>query len=300
MKFGIPNAVSSRAGIQMLRVQKHSPSILFVAGVVGVGATVVLACRATLKLDDVLTDAEKDIQNAKYALGLNREDYTERQYKKDMAVIYTKHAVQIGKLYAPSVVVGSLSIAALTGSHNILTRRNAGLTAAYAASEKALREYRERVSSELGIEKEREIYHGAETKTITVEDTNGPKKVKTKMVGDTLSPYAVLWGKTTSNDWKQDPVSNHFFLRSQQSWLNDQLYAHGYVTLNDVKKALGLPTDAMGQQVGWVKNNPKGDGVIDFGCWNGENPIGFCDFFIGDEQHIWLDFNVDGNILDLI
>lgn len=297
MKF-IPAKVSSSVGRQVLIAQKHSPRVLFVAGVIGVGATVVLACRATLKLDEVLTDAEKDIQNAKMALELKRSDYTSRQYNKDMAVIYTKHAVQIGKLYAPAVIVGAFSIASLTGSHNILTQRNAGLTAAYAASEKALREYRERVSSELGIDKEREIYHGAVKKTVTVEDTNGPKKEKHTVVGDSLSPYAVLWGRTTTNDWKQDPASNHYFLRMKQAWLNDQLYAKGYVSLNDVYDELGLPRTKAGQIVGWVKGN--GDSFIDFGCWSGENPLAFHDFFIGDEDHIWLDFNVDGNVLDLI
>ena len=48
----IKNVVTSKVGRQLLVAQKHSPAVLFAAGVVGVVGTVVLASRATLKLNE--------------------------------------------------------------------------------------------------------------------------------------------------------------------------------------------------------------------------------------------------------
>ena len=56
--------------------------------------------------------------------------------------------------------MGGLSIAALTRSHNILTKRNAALTAAYGALEKGFSEYRARVVEKYGEEEDRDFRYG--------------------------------------------------------------------------------------------------------------------------------------------
>jgi hypothetical protein len=87
-------------------------------------------------------------------------------------------------------------------------------------------------------------------------------------------------------------------LRGQQQYANDLLHARGYVFLNDVYDMLGIDRTKEGQIVGWVynKNNEVGDNFVDFGILetNRETEDG------SYEPAILLDFNVDGNILDLI
>ena len=61
----IKTVITSKLGRQVLTVQKHSPALLFGAGVVGIVGTVVLASRATLKLEEVLEKAQKDLSQAK-------------------------------------------------------------------------------------------------------------------------------------------------------------------------------------------------------------------------------------------
>ena len=41
------------------KVQKHSPEILMGAGIVGAVTSAVMACKATLKLDDVLAESNR-------------------------------------------------------------------------------------------------------------------------------------------------------------------------------------------------------------------------------------------------
>lgn len=298
MKLRIPTAITTRTARQVFLLKKNSPSILFVGGVVGVGATVYLACRATLQLEDHLTDAEKDIQSAHETLKASR---TSVQYRRDMTAIYITHAARIAKLYAPAATVGVASICALTGSHNILSKRNAGLTAAYAATEKAFREYRDRVVEEYGEEKERELRLGSKEKILVSEDENGVKKevVTVHDLPGDYSKYARLWGRDTADCWSTESFINHITLQQKQRYLNDMLRVRGFVFLNEVYKELGLEQTPAGQIVGWMWKG-DGDGFIDFGCWDKQYSDKFADFVLGREDHILLDFNVDGPIWELI
>ena len=91
------------------------------------------------------------------------------------------------------------------------------------------------------------------------------------------------------------------FLRHQQNYANDILKNRGYLFLNEVYDMLGFPRTKYGQIVGWVydEKNSNGDNFVDFGIYDKDNPEKR-KFVNGYETAIWLDFNVDGNILDLI
>lgn len=292
----VTKLISSKAGRQILTVQKHSPKILFAVGVVGIGATVFLACRATLKVEPVLTELEEVADKTEMQLKTSVE-YTEKDRQRDLVKAYTKCVVKIAGLYAPAVAVGVVSIGALTGSHVILTRRNAGLTAAYAVLDKAFKGYRDRVSAELGPEKEREFWLGAEDHEFIEETKEGPV-VKREKRATGMSPYSVVFDETNRN-WEPAPNANLVFIRSQQNYMNDILRSRGHVLLNDVYDALGFPRTAAGCVVGWVYNKDTGDNYIDFGIADDHNRGGM-DFIMGNERNVWIDPNVDGVIYELI
>lgn len=289
----ISSTVASKLARPMLKAQKHSPTLLFGAGVVGVVTTVVLASRATLKLEEVLEETKKNLSTAE---NLEHPDYSEADRKKDVTLVYTKSVLKVAKLYAPAVVIGAASIAALTGSHVILNRRNVGLTAAYATLERGFNEYRKRISDELGEEKERELRYGSLTREVVEETDEGPV-VKTVPVGD-RSIYARLFDRYTSREWQDGPGYNQMYIQCQQQYANDRLNAYGHLFLNEVYDMLGLPRTPEGQVVGWVKGS-NGDGYVDFGIFDG-NAHDSLRFISGDEKSIWLDFNVDGVVYDKI
>lgn len=64
---------------------------------------------------------------------------------------------------------------------------------------------------------------------------------------------------------------------------------------------LGIPRTQAGQIVGWIydEKNPIGDNFVDFGIYDMHKEANR-DFVNGYEKVILLDFNVDGNILDMI
>jgi hypothetical protein len=280
----IPNAVSRQVFKSVLLLKKNSPSIMFVGGIAGVVGSTVMACKATLKLPEALNNMEEELTMVKYD--------TDHPDSKDIAYVYAKNVAHIGKLYAPAIIVGGISISALTGSHITLNRRNASLTAAYAAVSKAYDEYRERVKEKFGEDDEKHIYHAISKEKQKSE--NG--KDETVLVADPnkWSPYARFFDEC-STSWQKNAELNRLFVQCQQNYANQLLQARGHVFLNEIYDMLGLERSKAGQVVGWVISE-DGDNYIDFGLFEARSNL----FVNGWERSVLLDFNVDGVIYDKI
>jgi len=291
MKF-IPNALSNKLGRQMLKAEAGSPKILFVAGVASMVGSTVLACRSTLHLEEVLEKTQSDLHTANT---LEHRDYSDQDRQKDKTIIYTRAAVDVAKLYAPSLILGVAGITMLTKSHNILQERNAALTAAYVALDKGFKEYRSRVIEKYGSQEDQEFRYGAEKVQLQDAETGRKKTVVVAAKGEP-SIYARFFDELAT-EWQREPEYNLYYLRCQQSYFNDLLHARGHVFLNEVYKALGIPHSSAGSVVGWVRGN--GDDYIDFGMYDETNEKAR-EFVNGHEGAILLDFNVDGVIYDLI
>lgn len=294
----VRNVVTSKVGRQILIAQKHSPVLLFGAGVVGVVTAAVLASRATLKLEETLDDIHKDLANAGVLNEKNPSLYPDNDYLRDKTIIYTRAVGRVVKLYAPAVAVGGLSIAALTGSHIILNRRNIALTAAYAAIEKGFRQYRDRVVKEFGEDKDREYRYGLVDKEIVEETETGPVTRVVKGVPNKDGSIYARFFDESSSSWNKIPSYNQLFLQCQQNYANDLLRSRGHLFLNEVYDMLGLERSKEGAVVGWVLDG-NGDDFVDFGVFRGDEFMGQ-QFVNGAERSVLLDFNVDGVIYDKI
>lgn len=290
------------------KVEKHSPEILLGVGVVGVVATTVTACKATMKLNDILDECAETREKIKeVAENPNYEDrYTEEDAQKDLTINYVQTGVKIAKLYAPSVALGVFSVGCLLGSHNVMQKRNAALSAAYLTVDKSFKEYKQRVIDRVGEEVEKEIRYGIKAEEIetTVQNEDGTETTVTETV-KTMDPtlysdYARFFDEA-SPYWQKDPEYNMVFLKAQQQYANDLLRAKGRLFLNDVYEMLGIDKTKAGQIVGWVydEENPNGDNFVDFGIYDMSKERVRA-FVNGYEANILLDFNVDGNIWDLM
>lgn len=300
-KFNMANVTRAinKAGFKL---KKHSPEILIVAGVVGVVTSAVMACKATMKLNDTLTDTKEKVED----FHADEANYTEEEGKKTLTLIYSKAALDIAKLYGPSVVLGGLSITAILTSNNILRKRNIALAAAYTAVDKSFKEYRGRVIERFGKELDRELKYNIKAKEVeeTVVSEDGTEVVEKKTIEladpNTYSPYAKFYDDGCSG-WTKDSEANLMFLRMQQDAATKRLKQQGWLLLNDVYDMLGIPRTKDGMVIGWVydEKHPVGDNFVDFGIYDA-NRASNRDFVNGYERTILLDFNVDGNIYDLM
>lgn len=303
----ITNGIQRFAGNKALVIQKHSPEILTAVGVVGFGATIVTACKATLKVDDILTEHTVQIEkiNAVSENPQLKDKYSEQDALKDKTIVYIQTGVKIVRNYLPSITLGALSIGCLLGANHILSKRNVALMGMYKACEQSFLNYRERVKEELGADKDEQFFYGIKEEQVekTVTDKNGKEKTVTETITKTdpkaHSQYARFFDECNPN-WQKNAEYNKMFLLQVQSMMNERLQRVGHVFLNEVYEALGFEHSSAGALVGWVYDEMESkDNFIDFGIFDN------CDnikrqFINGWEKSILLDFNVDGVIYDLI
>lgn len=299
----LKNNMTRAFGKAGLKFKKHSPEILAVVGTIGVVTSAVMACKATLKVNEVLDQSKKDLETIKesheHGATPHGIPYSEEDYKKDLTIAYTQTGVKYVKLYGPAVAVGVASLACLLGSNHILRKRNVALAAAYTAVDKSFKAYRSRVVDRFGKELDRELRYNIKAKEVEeiITDENGEEKiVKTTVEMPEFSDhseYARCFDETCLG-WTRDAEYNLMFVKQIQNWANDRLESKSYVFLNEVYEMLGMQKTRAGQEVGWVKDG-NGDGYIDFGIFD-LNDKQKRRFVNGYEKSIWLDFNVDGPI----
>ena len=309
-KTELMNNVSRSINRMRFKLKKHSPEILAVTGTIGVVTSAVMACKATTKLGTILEKTKTDMEVIRTAMEhpeyLEPEKYTEDDGKNDIRILYAKTGLNIIKLYAPSVILGGLSITAMLTSNNILRKRNIALAAAYTAVDKGFKEYRSRVVERFGEEMDRELRYNLKSKEIeeTVVDEKGKEKTVKKTVNvvdpSTYSVYARFYDDGC-NGWTKNPEDNLYFLKCQENYANDLLKTRGHLFLNEVYDMLGIPRTQAGQIVGWVydEKNPVGDNFVDFGILDLYDEKKR-EFVNGYERTILLDFNVDGEIFKIL
>ena len=290
--------------------KKHSPEILIVAGVAGTVASAVMACIATTKINGILDRTKEDVEQIHAAeKTLSEEVYAENDRKKELTMVYVQTGMRFAKLYAPSIILGTLSITSILASNNILRKRNVALAAAYTVVDRGFKEYRSRVAERFGEEIDKELKYDIKTKkfeeTLVDDESGKEKKVKTTVNianPNEHSDYARFFDEV-SEYWQKDSEYNLFFLRAEQNYANDRLKARGYLFLNEVYERLGIPQTKAGQIVGWIYNpddpDYKGDNYVDFGIYEIDRERKRA-FVNGYERSILLDFNVDGPILDSV
>ena len=312
MKTELVNKVTRSLHKVGFKFKKHSPEILVVTGVIGIVTSTVMACKATTKVNDIVTESKKTIDKIHDCVGKglhasDGEEYTQEVANKDLYIVYVQTAWKFVKLYGPSVLLGAASIGCMVGSNRILRKRNVALAAALTTVEKSFKDYRGRVIDRFGKDLDRELRFGIKAKEIKekVIDENGNETTVTKTV-EVVDPntahslYSIVFCEGNAG-WTKNAELNKVFLIQQQNWANDKLRLRGYLTLNEVYEMVGAPTTAYGQIAGWVytEDSSIGDNFVDFGIFDVTNEKA-CDFVNGRERSIILDFNCIGNILDYI
>ena len=309
MNNEVANKVSRGFGKFKLTLQKHAPEIFVISGVIGVTVAAVMACKATTKATKIVEKAKEDVSAINYCAEHPeqlKEEYTKEDRRKDLTIVYANTGLQLAKVYGPALAVGGLSIASILTGSNILRKRNLALGAAYTAVDSSFRDYRNRVIERFGKDMDTELKYNIKSQEVeeTVVDEKGKSKTVKKTVqtvdGNTLSGYTFCFD-CGCPDWQKDAEHNKWFLIQQQNWANEKLKSQGYLFLNDVLEMVGIPKCKAGQIVGWLykPEDPTRDGFVDFGLLDIKDETKRR-FINGDERSVWLTFNVDGPIFDLI
>ena len=201
-------------------IEKHSPEILLVTGIVSVVATAVLAARGATKAADILAKKE--------------EEKGEDLDKKEVVKVYAE-------CYGPAIATGVVAIGSMIGAHAINTNRIASLANAYALAEGSYKIYQQKVKETIGEKKEGDI------KDEIIKDRIKEHPVNEKDVivvgnGDVLC-YDSLSGRYFRSSMNK--------IQRAVNSVNEVMKSENYISLNEFYDALGLPPIDLGNMLGW-------------------------------------------------
>lgn len=204
-------------------VTDNSPAILTAIGAAGLITTAYLTGKATFKAAEIIKAAEKTPLTP--SLPLTK--------KEKLKLVW--------QMYLPAAAAGSISLAAIIGANRIGTRRAAAMTAAYAISERAYSEYKDKVVETLGKAKEEKV-----------RDEIAQDKVNKKPPVD---GQIIMTG--TNEVLCLDSFSGRYFmsdmesLKKAQNDINYQILNNDYATVSNYYTNIGLEPNAVSENMGW-------------------------------------------------
>ena len=297
--------ISRLAGKGALIVSKHAPAILTGLGIAGFTATAVLSAKQTLSVGEVTWEDLNELSTVKAAE--DEERFTKQEIQVAKARAWGNLTKHLLKHYALPLGLGTVSAISLILSHRISASRIAGLSMAYAGLEESFRNYKTRIEEGFGKEETERILAEADNDALEkakvdyYKETGREFQLKPEELMRELgvSPYAVVFDQN-AKAWEGNEDYSLMILHAQENYANDILCTRGYLLLNEVYKALGLPQTSAGSVVGWVYDNDDGDGIVEFGNFEALNYREYDPVLGREVTKFVLDFNVDGVIYDQI
>lgn len=219
-------------------VGEHSPALLVGAGIIGFGVTIVLACKATTKLDAILDESKKKEDQI---MNFNAEDhddidYTELDREKDLKINRRNTRYKVAKAYAIPAAIGLASVTSILVGFKILRGRYLLMASSYATLEKVYDKYRDRIRTRYGEDADYYGRTGIEriTEKVVDPETGEEKEVKRNL-------YSVI-----PEEFKDNPFC---YLIGPGDWLYDR---HG----GDMKM---IESQITAYQVNWNRRIASGE-----------------------------------------
>lgn len=272
------------------KIKVKSPELLIAGGIISLAGAMYFSYKAGQKLPEAVEAIAEEKKQLKKKKEAPIEEYSKKERGRDAFIFYKGAVKKVVKITWPAATLFVAGTGMIICSHSVMKNRNAALISAYNTLDTAYKAYRERVKEVIGEEKAEELIFTKEEAEI-----DGKKK-KVKIMDEDpnkYSPYARFFDEYNPN-WNRDPQLNLDYLKAMQQISHNKLKANGYLFLNDVYKALGIPPTKEGQMVGWIEGKSS---YVDFGIYDGYRRSAR-EFVNGAEPSILLDFNVAGVIID--
>lgn len=248
-------------GAAKLGAKANAPFIMLGLGLVAGIATVVTACVATTKLDDIIEETSENVAKADAALVgdvtvKEGETYTQEDHDRDVKIYKRDGGVKIAKRFALPAVLGISSIVLILGGFKILNNRYISATMACEGITAAFARYREMVRKELGADADRHFRYGTKIERVIDPETGEEQIKETFPEVDTLFPDLLRFdfNACTSTEWEDRynrRPENWWRCKSVYDWTKMRVSTYGHCFLNEVLKEFGLQEIPEGQILGW-------------------------------------------------
>lgn len=201
-------------------ISDNSPAILTALGVVGTLTTAYLTGKATFKAAELLRNEEK----------FRNEPLPPRDQIEN-----------VWRLYIPAAGSAIATISFIISANRVGTRRAAAMAAAFAISERAFDEYREKIVQKIGDRREQ----GFRDQIAQDRVNRNPPPEDLILLEDGLSVLCcdMFTGRYFLSDMET--------LRKAENDINFEVNNNYYASLTDFYEAIGIPKTSMSDDFGW-------------------------------------------------
>ena len=244
-------------------IYNNRSNIEFVAG----AALVVTGTVVVIKQAEKATEVKGEVERLKKNIELTDDaDGWESQSERTKACFGVVGTAIKGytKTYGLGVGIELGGLVLMGVSHATDRSEVASKTVALTSLAAQFAAYRQRVRDDLGEEKEEQYYIG-DTHVIEAKDKDGNSIAEE--VPATMPDHAFLFDETNSN-WSNEGFMNVDFLRDHERWLNQKLWAEGFLWENDIRRDVDAPIDPDAAKGDWGITAVDDDGnqnYISFG-----------------------------------
>lgn len=245
------------------KIAEHKAELGLLLHGICIGAGTVSACLATLKLEDILDEHQAKIEEVKdnyITLEKAPEDGTviteiisdTKAYRRDLTKVHIHTAAEVGKAFAPTVVIFVISAGFLNKTYKDIKdikNENLRLIGALKGSEVIIKRYRDEMRERIGEEAEQRFYNNIDTQDISVKevDENGKeknKKVKgAEVVNGQLTGDAFIFDERCGAYVGHDINHNLYVAGLLKNQCSDNLFCNGSLLMFEILDAFGLDRD---------------------------------------------------------
>ncbi len=217
----------------VLKTKKNSPAILTGIGIIGLGATAVLAYKSRHKVEEVVLNIEE--------ARINEEEIDKVEVARDL----------VEALYLP-VIVGTASVTAIFMSYRIQNNRIAILAGSLAASQAQNMLFEKKYRETHGDEEYVKFIAPTDKITTDVVDSKGKVKQSIAEVKKDVDHTIGQWYDESIEYVSDDHTYNVAMIDSITEKLELKLFQRGTLLLNEVREALGFERIRAGALLGWT------------------------------------------------
>jgi uncharacterized protein YdbL (DUF1318 family) len=272
MKIKLGNVLTKavKGSHKVVRVLgKNSPLLLTIGGVIGLGATAYLSYKAAAKVEAITDDIENRRNDEQQLLALESKVHEEgmdtlKDYeKKDLIQLRTsvvpvdrkKELVRLAGAVALPVTTGVASIGAIALSYYIMNNRLLSVAASLATATAENAYYRNKYRETYGDDEANKFFTPTHGEAHEVEGKNGKTKEEQVEKQDYVHTLTGDWFDHSSEYASDDMAWNIQYIKGAEESMQLALFRKGYISLNEVRDALGLDRDPNGAQVGWTETS---------------------------------------------
>lgn len=309
----------------VIKLRKHSPTILFVGGLITGGAAIVQFCKASTKVPALMEKHTQELEKIEDAKE-HPENYTDENgneivmtdklYKAHKGKAMRSAVCDFLKLYGKALAIALLSTVMLCGGFKILHGRWLETTAIASSALAANDKLRNNIVAKYGEEEYRNLRYsdisqitkaGDAPETQSESDQDLPvdpwrsyKEAAKRNAKN--SDFSILWTEESApqRHWMRNPMMCLMHLQSLQKQANMVLDMKGFLTYNELCGI--LDTHDHKSQTGHFACWIKGKDYVNFGLddiFNEVRAYANASYHPDDHAKIYNHFK-DGWLLDII